>query len=343
MNVVTIAGGGPAGSAAALSALQAGADVRLFEKSAFPRHKVCGEFLSPEIEGPLRELGVWETFITASPAVVRSLELFIGNSVRRSALPKPAFGLSRYKFDNLLLEAAIQRGADLLRESGNTTARPLVRAYGRFAVAPSAQKGRRLFGFKAHFAGEPRDVVELYFFRECYVGINSVEGGLTNVCGLGPEHRLREVGFEIDELLQQSAVLRQRLAPLQRVMDWMSVGPLVFQNAFREPLLEGLYPAGDALQFVDPFTGSGMLSAVLAGKVAGAAAAQGIPSADYMRQVKSQLHPAFRWSAALRWAASHRWAGIAAEAVPTSWLYSLTRPSSIAFRDRQPARRVQLP
>jgi flavin-dependent dehydrogenase len=50
---IHILGGGPAGSAAALAALRQGArnGVRVIEKSRLPRHKVCGEFFSPEI-GP---------------------------------------------------------------------------------------------------------------------------------------------------------------------------------------------------------------------------------------------------------------------------------------------------
>jgi flavin-dependent dehydrogenase len=49
MSEVTVLGGGPAGAIAALSALDEGADVTLYEKPRFPRHKVCGEFLSGEV------------------------------------------------------------------------------------------------------------------------------------------------------------------------------------------------------------------------------------------------------------------------------------------------------
>ena len=40
MRVVRVVGGGPAGVMAALAAMREGAPVRIFEKSAFPRHKV---------------------------------------------------------------------------------------------------------------------------------------------------------------------------------------------------------------------------------------------------------------------------------------------------------------
>ena len=43
-----IIGGGPAGSAAAITAARCGAKVLLLERGHFPRHKVCGEFVSAE-------------------------------------------------------------------------------------------------------------------------------------------------------------------------------------------------------------------------------------------------------------------------------------------------------
>src|ERR1035437_1562533 len=49
MRAVHVVGGGPAGVMAAFAAMREGASVRIFEKSAFPRHKVFGEFLSPAI------------------------------------------------------------------------------------------------------------------------------------------------------------------------------------------------------------------------------------------------------------------------------------------------------
>ena len=44
-----IIGGGPAGTSAAISAARSGASVLLFERGRFPRHKVCGEFVSPNL------------------------------------------------------------------------------------------------------------------------------------------------------------------------------------------------------------------------------------------------------------------------------------------------------
>lgn len=51
-----VIGGGPAGSACAITAARLGVKVLLLEKDRFPRQKVCGEFVSPESLGLLHGL-----------------------------------------------------------------------------------------------------------------------------------------------------------------------------------------------------------------------------------------------------------------------------------------------
>ena len=61
---VLVAGGGPAGSTLAALAAEAGARVVLVERQAFPRDKVCGEFVSVEGRGVLERLGaeIYQTY-----------------------------------------------------------------------------------------------------------------------------------------------------------------------------------------------------------------------------------------------------------------------------------------
>jgi flavin-dependent dehydrogenase len=323
LNTIQILGGGLAGSVAAIAASTDGALVRLIEKSNFPRHKVCGEFLSPEIERELDALGLRDEFQQARPARIRRLILHLGNATRTCRLPEPAFGLSRFRLDHLLFERALREGAVHSRALDTTLRSPTILATGRIAVASS---GRRLFGFKAHFEGPPDDAVELFFFDGGYVGINAVEDGITNVCGLASERMLRNFGFDIDALVHSALRLERRLAPLTRTTKWLHVGPLVFRNRLRDTVEPGLYPAGDALSFVDPFTGSGMLVALRTGREAGLAAARGVSSDVYVESCRRAIARPFEVASLLRAAVSSGWAERLARLIPAPLLFRLTRP-----------------
>src|SRR5262245_3915627 len=53
-----VVGGGPAGSVTALLLARAGARVRLIDRDAFPRHKLCGDTLNPGAMALLDRLGL---------------------------------------------------------------------------------------------------------------------------------------------------------------------------------------------------------------------------------------------------------------------------------------------
>jgi hypothetical protein len=315
---------------AALAALRGGAQVRIFEKSSFPRHKVCGEFLSPAIFTLLRRAGCETAFLELGPAVLRGMQLHFGARVIRHRLPEPAYGLSRYELDRLLLQHAASAGTQVVREQWSAAAEDatVVLATGRRSIAPSgAPAGSRLFGFKAHFSGPVNDIVELHFFDDCYVGVSAIENGATNVCGLAPERMLRSFGFHPGDLLESRAPLAERLRPLTRTMDWLVTGPLVFSEHLSQPTGQATYRAGDALGFIDPFTGSGILNAMLTGELAGLAAASRASSEEYLRDCRRLLRRPFFVSSAFRAIVASGQAGLLASLVPGRVLFHATRPS----------------
>jgi flavin-dependent dehydrogenase len=190
--------------------------------------------------------------------------------------------------------AIIARGESLDPEA---QPRPLILACGRRS-RPS--QGDRLFGFKAHFEGPCDDAVELFFDRHGYAGVSGIENGLTNVCAIAPESLLRTFEFDFDAVITRSRPLAERIGPLRRRMPWIVTGPVAFARpSAREPG-EGLYPAGDSLGFVDPFTGTGILNALFTGRLAGTAAARQVPVADYLKQCAAALARPFWVSALLR-------------------------------------------
>ena len=215
-------------------------------------------------------------------------------------------------------------GATVVRgeSTHGSGAGPLIVASGRNAPAP---RGNRLFGFKSHFAGPADENVELFFFRGGYIGLSAVENGITNVCGLAPEGDLRACGFRLDEFVARLKPLAERLRPLARIMEWLTVGPLVFSDRIDGPVTPDTYPAGDALGFIDPFTGSGILNALLTGRLAGSAAARRIPSHDYVERCRGLLERPYWASTLMRAALKLDCVGRLAALIPGQWLFRLTR------------------
>jgi flavin-dependent dehydrogenase len=111
---VAVVGAGPAGSSIAASLAAHGWRVLLVERDEFPRHKVCGEFISPDAQIALRKLGLYSTVAALQPVPLTAAKVISrhGRKMHRP-LPGVAWGLSRYAFDAALAAAAVERGAEL--------------------------------------------------------------------------------------------------------------------------------------------------------------------------------------------------------------------------------------
>jgi len=319
-NRIRIYGGGLAGCAAGLAALMEGRGATIYDPARAARHRVCGEFLSPEVRDSLGQLGVWTQAAAFRPALMYSMRVHFGRRVCADRLPEPAIGLSRLRLDQLLRETAAARGVEFVAER-QAPSPGCVLATGR---QPRAVTGDRIFGFKSHFTGPTGDAVELYFGDRFYVGVNPVEDGITNVCGLAPESLLRRLDFSYERLLELSPALRERTQPLTRTMDWLSTGPLVYG---RRTQPEDVYPAGDAFSFIDPFTGAGMLNALETGRMAGIAAATGQSPGEYREAVLRRLNRPLFVASVFRAAVAAGVGSLLAPWIPGRWLFALTRPA----------------
>src|SRR5215207_1217768 len=123
---VIVVGAGPAGSAAAYHLANAGLDVLLLEKTAFPREKVCGDGLTPRGTKQLIAMGI---DISPEAGWIRNYGLRIRGAghVLQLDWPElashPNYGLTRNRmdFDELLARQAVKAGARLY-ERTNVTA-----------------------------------------------------------------------------------------------------------------------------------------------------------------------------------------------------------------------------
>jgi menaquinone-9 beta-reductase len=118
-----IVGAGPAGSTCALLLARAGFDVLLLDRAVFPRHKPCGDCISPQANLLLDQLGVLPAVQAAGPARLAgwritapggtSFQARFADSVTDQRITS-GLALTRDKFDAVLLDAARQAGARVL-------------------------------------------------------------------------------------------------------------------------------------------------------------------------------------------------------------------------------------
>ena len=317
---VRILGGGIAGSAAAIAARALDSPVEIIEKAKFPRHKVCGEYISSQAVSILDKLNLKEAFLELTPARLTRVKLHFKKRSRTVELSEPGYGLSRFLFDHLLFSRALEAGA---RHVPLGDDRPTIIASGRVPVDTSLN---RLFAFKAHFQGSTSDALEMFFFSRCYIQLTPIENGFTNICGLAPEHMLHRYGFDFDTLLDRSPALRGRIRALKRQMNWMKAGPIVFENKFGVNQTVETYYAGDALAFTDPFSGSGIAAALETGRLAGECCARGVSTGEYMKKCRAMLERPFQNARRIRRILDNGRAERLALLLPASLVLLMTKP-----------------
>lgn len=291
---VIVLGGGLAGSCAAFNLARRGVRVAVLEAGTFPRHKVCGEFLSPESRKIFSRLGVEDKLFASGAREVFAARLFVpGGRFVEVPLAAPALAISRYALDQILWNNALEAGAQGFE---NTRVRTIEKN-GAFQVLTSRgayhgagvieSRGRaargdgkganlaRFFGLKTHWRGARLEsgIVELHVFRGGYCGLVRVEGDLTNVCLLARYETWQLSGAKSPAelfgwILEQCPAMAGRVAVGEITMPWLATGNVSFGGTL--PLKGSAFCSGDAAGFIHPLTGDGMAMALRAGELSAA-------------------------------------------------------------------------
>ena len=184
---VTIIGGGLAGLALGIGLRRRDVPVMVWEAGHYPRHRVCGEFISGRGQQTLSQLGLRELLARAGAMNAGTAAFFsTTQSTPPRSLPARAICLSRFTMDHALAAEFRRLGGELLegrRQAEGIFGEGTVRATGR--RARSEANGTRWFGLKVHARNVPLTAdLEMHVSSRGYVGLCRVDGGAVNVCGL---------------------------------------------------------------------------------------------------------------------------------------------------------------
>ena len=121
---VTIVGAGPAGTSLAIRLAKQNFKVTLIEREKFPRHKLCGEFISPECFEHFRDLEVLDEMLIRGGDRISQTVFYAENGKSVSIESEwfnenqqGALGLSRAEMDFRLMKKARELGVEVLEES----------------------------------------------------------------------------------------------------------------------------------------------------------------------------------------------------------------------------------
>jgi flavin-dependent dehydrogenase len=262
---ITIAGGGLAGLSLAIALRARGVAVTVIEAGHYPRHRVCGEFISGVTADTLGVLGIADLFHDAR----RHVTLAWHDRSRRflsDRLPVPALGISRFALDDRLRERFSALGGELI-----TGTRGLPQAADGFVWAAGRRpRPGRWIGLKAHVRIPTTADLEMHSGTNGYAGLAGVEDGWTNVCGLFLLDR--EIAAKGADLLPAylEAGGNTRLAAAIRAAEWRdgSFSSVAGFELGPQPAVPGLLCLGDAQSMIPPFTGNGMSMAFEAAECA---------------------------------------------------------------------------
>jgi flavin-dependent dehydrogenase len=270
---VAIAGGGPAGLAAAIAARRKGLSVAVFEgvASKGPVDKCCGEGLMPDALEALGELGVEIPASARMPiGGVRFIEC--GHAAEARFFGQIGAGVRRTTLHSILMEHAREAGAllyfgrpvrglafgGILAGDEEVRCRWIVGADGsqsamrRAAGLESPSVCQRRFGLRRHFRIEPwTDLVEAYWAHRVQAFVAPVGESEILVAILSSDPHLR-----YPEALRLFPALEARLGGARATSNVR--GSLTASRRLDRVATHNLALLGDASGSVDSVTGLGL-------------------------------------------------------------------------------------
>ena len=291
---VIIVGGGLAGLTSAIHLSSRKKRVLLIEKNEYPKHKVCGEYISNEVLPYLNSLGINPISEGAKQITKVHISTTKSNLIK-GQLPLGGFGMSRYFLDNLLVKKAHLNGVQILKDTVESIhfkkdsftittkssavfqSKITIGAFGKRSSLD--QKMKRKFiqkkspylAVKIHVKGVfPENLVALHNFKGGYCGVSKVEDNAINVCYI-TEYRSFKKHKNITDFQEQVVFKNKHLRKIFKETSPVFEKPLtISQVSFqtKNPVEDHIIMCGDTAGMIHPLCGNGMGMAISSAQLA---------------------------------------------------------------------------
>ncbi|AUC85797.1 FAD-dependent oxidoreductase [Polaribacter sp. ALD11] len=291
---VVIIGGGLAGLCNAIHLSKFGIKVLLIEKNKYPKHKVCGEYISNEVLPYLDFLEI-NPFDFGAVKIKKFQLSTTKNKVISAKLPLGGFGISRYTLDFELAKKALKNGVTVLqdsvinvdfendifsietKENQNFTTKVTIGAFGKRSLLDVKmernfiKKKAPYLGVKIHVKGSfPEDLVALHNFKGGYCGISKVENNAINLCYITSFSSFKKYK-NIDDFQEQVVFKNRFLKEIFKNSEAIFEKPLtISQISFetKKPVENHILMCGDSAGMIHPLCGNGMSMAIQSAQLA---------------------------------------------------------------------------
>ena len=291
---VIIIGGGLAGLTAAIHLSKLGLQVTVIEKNSYPKHKVCGEYISNEVVPYLNWLDL--NLEDLKPTHLTKLEFSSANGKTiKSILPLGGFGISRFTLDENLYKKALDNGCTIVQDQVEnilfednkfiitTTNSAVLRSemvIGAFGKRSNVdQKMNREFthkksfwlAVKAHYSGKfPNDCVGLHNFKGGYCGVSKVEKDIINICYLADYKTFKQyknITEYQNNIVSQNPHLRSIFENSTLLFEKpLTISQISFEK--KQAIENHVLMIGDTAGLIHPLCGNGMAMAIHSAKIA---------------------------------------------------------------------------
>lgn len=287
---IAIIGGGLAGLALAIDLRKRGYEVIVIEKGFFPRHKVCGEYISMESQNYLFSLCPQLANLQL-PQINKFLLSSTGKKEFSTTLPLGGFGISRYLLEEQLYNEACNLGVVFVLKTKasnvqydvsnatftiNTTkgmvySSLVCNASGRKSNFETVKKELKApktnyIGVKYHVKlKRDSSLIEIHNFPGGYCGISSIEEDKSCVCYIVNSKKLKAAHNSIPELERTILYQNNHLKELFKTATFVTSEPVTISGInfkIKKSISNEIIYLGDSAGSIAPITGNGMSMAL---------------------------------------------------------------------------------